>query len=113
MVPGSELGDEVIELVGVDCDPSILGKAQAKFRRKRRDKEFKVKKKVVDFTVSKEHTLERVEGLSSRVLVGRLEYEKMTRLELLKWAQKNWKPFVDYFLWVFTLPKGWFSFFFV
>ena len=64
MVPGSELGDEVTELVGVDCDPSILGKERAKFKRKGRYKEFKFKKKMVDFTVSKEQTLERVEGLS-------------------------------------------------
>ena len=63
-VPSLDLGDDVTELVSVDCEPSISGKARAKFRKKRRDKEFKFKKTVASFTVSKEQMLERVEVLS-------------------------------------------------
>ena len=57
---------------------------------------FKVKNRVDDFTIGGDITLKKVEGLAKRALVGRMEYLKMNRVEMLKWVTENWKHLFGY-----------------
>lgn len=107
------VGVEDTVSASVDSDDQGFEKTHDSYRSRRKAKAFKVKQTVEAFRVSKEQTLERVEGLSRRVLVGFMEYLNMSRMELLQWAQDTWKPLVDYYPCIFSLPKGWFAFVFL
>ena len=51
---------------------------------RRKLKAFKVKLELDEFIVGRDITLEKVDGLSKRALVGRMEYVKMNRVEFVK-----------------------------
>ena len=53
----------------------------ARARNRQKLKAFKVKNGVEDFVVSKYITVDKVEGMSQKDLVVRMEYLKMTRLK--------------------------------
>ena len=75
--------------------------------------EFKVKNSVNDFTVACDITLNKVEVLAKRDMVGRMEYLKLNRVEMLKWVTKNCKPLIDYIPQPIWLSNGWFFFIFL
>ena len=53
-------------------------------------------------------TLAMVHSISTNALVGKLEFVKLSRLELLDWVREKWKPLIKTILRVLMLMKGWF-----
>ena len=53
-------------------------------------------------------TLAMVHSISANTLVGKLEFVKLSRLELLDWVREKWKPLIKTILRVLMLMKGWF-----
>ena len=63
---------------------------------KGKSKSIKVRKYFESLTIGRDFTLKKLESLSNHAVVGRLEYVKMNRLEMIDWVTTNWKPLFDY-----------------
>ena len=57
--------------------------------------------------------MDRVEALSRRALIGRLEYASMEKKDWVSWASKYWKPFLTYVPSISLLVRGWIVFVFL
>ena len=63
--------------------------------------------------LGKDMTCTMVEALSERALVGRFEYIKLTRVDILPWIRSKWKSFLTNIPRVMTLINGWVVFHFL
>ena len=63
--------------------------------------------------VGRDIYMDRVEALSRRALIGRLEYVSMEKKDWFSWASEQWKPFLTYVPAISLLVRGWVVFVFL
>ena len=85
----------------------------ARFQRRRKAKAFKTLEGKLRYVVGRDIYMERVEALSRRALIGRLEYVSMEKKDWLSWATEFWKPFLTYVPTISLLVRGWIVFVFL
>ena len=73
-----------------------LANDPARFQRRRKAKAFKTLEGKLRYVVGRDIYMERVEALSHRALIGRMEYVSMEKKDWLSWATEFWKPFLTY-----------------
>ena len=54
-----------------------------------------------------------VQALTSRAFLGRMEYVKLSKVNIIEWITKTWKLIINYVPRVITLVNGWFYFHFL
>ena len=63
--------------------------------------------------VGRDIYMDRVEALSRRALIGRLEYASIEKKDWVSWASEFWKPFLSYVPSISLLVRGWIVFVFL
>ena len=63
--------------------------------------------------VGRDIYMDRVEALSRRALIGRLEYVSLEKKDWVSWATEYWKPFLTYVPTIILLVRGWIVFVFL
>jgi hypothetical protein len=91
-----------LNIKGVRVKKNLVGE---KSHRKRALKAFKVPLEKFTMVLRGDVGLDKVEALSKRALVGRFEYIAPTRVEVIRWINEVWNPFLGYFPRYVTLMK--------
>ena len=65
-------------------------------QRKRKSKALKVRQSCPSFILGKDVVLDRMISFSSKALVGKFFYFKMSKSRLSVWITKEWKPISGY-----------------
>ena len=73
-----------------------MDQVSTRYHRHRKAKAYKTLEGKVRYVVGKDIYMERVEALSRRALIGRMEYVSMEKKDWLSWATEFWKPFLTY-----------------
>ena len=76
-------------------------------------KYFKALEEKLNFVLSRDIYMDKVEALCNRSLVGRLKYCKMEKEDWVEWTTQHWKPLINYVPTVSRLSNGWLVFLFI
>ena len=92
---------------------ATAGEVADRYRRRRRAKSYKAREGKLQFVVGRDIYFNRVEALSSRALIGRLEYASLDKKQWFEWASEKWKPLLTYVPAISLLVRGWIVFVFL
>ena len=87
--------------------------AHTRYQRRRKAKAYKILEGKLRYVVGRDIYMDRVEALSRRALIGRLEYVSMEKKDWFSWASEYWKPFLSYVPAISLLVRGWVVFVFL
>ena len=84
-----------------------------RFHRRRKAKAYKILEGKLRYVVGRDIYLDKVEALSRRALIGRLEYVSMEKKDWFSWETEHWNPFLTYVPAISLLARGWIVFVFL